>query len=372
MASVWPTNDAHAAATWRASSASSGADGAPVVARSAGCTGAALHAAHSCARGPLGTVGAVHDPGWALSPFRCEGAAPKVVQTRGGHREGAYVRIPARPTGTTGEGRFELSDVGVSFGGVVALSEVSLEVAPRQVLGVIGPNGAGKTTLFNVACGFVTPDRGTIRWRGVTLRRLRPHQLAGLGIARTLQAMGLFDRMSVLDNVMVGADRHAATGFGSALLALPRSARDERRLRDRAMAVLDELGAASYAGRLPPSLPYAMRKRVSLARALVSNPDLLLLDEPASGLSQGEMAEFGSVLRGLTERMAVLLVEHHMDLVLSVCDEIAVLDFGRLIARGAPDDVRSDPAVLAAYLGVEVREGAASPGGREDNSARSA
>lgn len=283
------------------------------------------------------------------------------------------MRIPARPTDGTGEGRFELSGVGVSFGGVVALTGVSLEVAPGQVLGVIGPNGAGKTTLFNVACGFVTPDAGTISWRDATLRRLRPHQLAGLGISRTMQGLGLFDRMNVLDNVVVGADRHARTGFGSALLSLPRAEREERMLRERAMTVLDELGAASFATRLPPSLPYAVRKRVSLARALVTEPDLLLLDEPASGLSQEEMREFGAVLRGLTDRMSVLLVEHHMDLVMSVCDEIAVLDFGRMIARGEPHQIRNDPAVLAAYLGNTVHEGSASSGGtREDDSACSA
>jgi branched-chain amino acid transport system ATP-binding protein len=257
-------------------------------------------------------------------------------------------------TTEAGHALFTMADVDVNFGGIVALSGVGLDVAPHQVLGVIGPNGAGKTTLFNVACGFVQPDSGRLTWQGRELDRLRPHQLAGLGISRTLQGLGLFDRMPVLENVMVGADRHARAGFFSALLALPRSGKEERALRDRSMAVLAELGVAEYAGRLPTSLPYPIRKRVALARALVSEPELLLLDEPASGLSADEMAELGELIRGLTGRMSVMLVEHHMDLVMAVCDDIVVLDFGRVIARGGPDEIRNDPAVLAAYLGDEV------------------
>jgi branched-chain amino acid transport system ATP-binding protein len=257
---------------------------------------------------------------------------------------------------STAEPVFSLRDVRVTFGGLVALSEVSLDLVAGSVHGVIGPNGAGKTTLFNVACGFVAPDTGTIVWRGQELTRLRPHRLAGLHIARTLQGLGLFGRMSVLENVMVGAQRHARTGFGSALLALPRVHREERALRDRAMAVLEELGASQYAGRLPDSLPYAVRKRVALARALVSEPELLLLDEPASGLSTEEMGELADTIRGLTERMSIMLVEHHMDLVMGVCDDITVLDFGRVIAGGPPEQIRNDPAVMEAYLGDEVDE----------------
>lgn len=247
-----------------------------------------------------------------------------------------------------------MSDIEVTFGGITALTDVSLDIAPNQVLGVIGPNGAGKTTLFNVACGFVRPDRGTLSWRGRELDRLRPHDLAGHGISRTLQGLGLFDRVSVLENVMVGADRHANAGFFAGLLALPGGTRDERGLRDRSMAVLEELRIAEYSDRLPGSLPYAVRKRVALGRALVAEPDLLLLDEPASGLSDSEMSELGELIRDLTARMSVMLVEHHMDLVMSVCDDIVVLDFGRVIARGGPEQVREDPAVLAAYLGMEA------------------
>ncbi len=249
---------------------------------------------------------------------------------------------------------FSLSGVGVRFGGIVALKDVGLEVAPHQVLGVIGPNGAGKTTLFNVACGFVQPDAGELTWKGERLTGLRPHRLARLGIGRTLQGLGLFDGMTVLENVLVGADRHARAGFFSGLLGLARSTRDERDLAERARAVLADLGIADMADRLPTSLPYPVRKRVALARALVGEPQLLLLDEPASGLSHDEMTELGELIRGLTGRMSVMLVEHHMDLVMSVCDQIVVLDFGKVIARGRPDQIRDDPAVLAAYLGDEV------------------
>ncbi|WP_052121061.1 ABC transporter ATP-binding protein [Amycolatopsis sp. MJM2582] len=244
-----------------------------------------------------------------------------------------------------------MSGVSVTFGGLVALSDVSLTVAPGRVLGVIGPNGAGKTTLFNVACGFVRPDTGKLTWRGTELRRLRPHHLAGLGIARGLQELGLFDRMTVLENVLVGAGRHAKSGFWSSLLGLTK---DEKALTERATTQLEDFGIADVAQRYPTSLPYPVRKRVALARALVSEPDLLLLDEPAGGLSSAEIDEIGALVRGLTERMSVMLVEHHMDLVMGVCDEIVVLDFGRVIARGTPDEIRADPAVQAAYLGEEV------------------
>jgi branched-chain amino acid transport system ATP-binding protein len=267
---------------------------------------------------------------------------------------------------------FVISGIDVDFGGIAALSGVGLEVHPNQVLGVIGPNGAGKTTLFNVACGFVQPDAGRLNWQGRDLGRIRPHQLAGYRIGRTLQGLGLFDNMAVVENVMVGADRHARAGFLSGLLALPRSAKDEGALRDRAMAVLTELGIAEYAGRLPPSLPYPIRKRVALARAMVSEPELLLLDEPASGLSNDEMAELGELILALTGRMAVMLVEHHMDLVMKVCHDIVVLDFGRVIARGGPDEIRDDPAVLAAYLGDEVSSHDRADAGVGDRAAETA
>ena len=250
--------------------------------------------------------------------------------------------------------RFEVSGVTVRFGGLTALEDVALTVEPGQVHGVIGPNGAGKTTLFNVCCGFLKPNEGTLRWRGEVVEGLRPHKLAGMGIARTLQGVGLFPHMPVLENVMAGAGVHSSAGFLSGLLGLPRSDKDEQQLRDRSLAMLSQVGAVQYAGRFPGSLPYPVQKRVALARALVAEPDLLMLDEPAAGLGHDDMDELGATIRELAGRMGVMLVEHHMDLVMSVCDVITVLDFGRVIAHGTPDHVRNDPAVLAAYLGDEA------------------
>jgi branched-chain amino acid transport system ATP-binding protein len=245
-------------------------------------------------------------------------------------------------------------DVSVSFGGIKALDEVSVEVHNREVLGIIGPNGAGKTTLFNVICGFVAPDSGSLSWRGEALDEVRPDRLTRLGIARTLQGVGLFPRMSALENVMVGAQRFRRARFASALLALPGSDRDEQRLRDRAISALERVGCAELADRLPGTLPYAVQKRVALARALVCEPELLLLDEPAGGLSADELSELASLIDLLGQQIAVMLVDHHMDLVTSVCDRMVVLDFGKVIASGAPPEVRQNPLVLDAYLGREA------------------
>jgi branched-chain amino acid transport system ATP-binding protein len=260
------------------------------------------------------------------------------------------------PRAATG---LSVRDVTVSFDGIRALEQVSLDASIGHVLGVIGPNGAGKTTLFNVICGFVAPDSGTLSWREERLGRIRPDRLASLGIARTLQGVGLFPRLTVLENVMVGAERFRRARLPSALLGLPRSDRDERALRDRSLATLDRLGCADIAGRLPGTLPFAVQKQAALARALVSEPELLLLDEPAGGLSAEEMSGLGELIRSLGSSIAVMLVEHHMDLVMSVCDSVVVLDFGRVIAAGEPSVIKSDPHVLEAYLGREA--GASEP-----------
>src|SRR3954466_14254692 len=247
----------------------------------------------------------------------------------------------------------ELSGVRVRFDGLVALDDVSLEVPQDHVVGVIGPNGAGKTTLFNVVCGFVRPDEGELLRNGRLLRRHRAHDLAGLGIGRTLQGLGLFPGLTVAENVMVGAASQARTGFMSALLALPRADRDEAALRERARAKLAEVGApGDIADRLPHQLPYGVQKRVALARALACDPDLILLDEPAAGLSAEEIDELAELISGLGR--SVVLVEHHMDLVMKICDEVVVLDFGKVIARGTPAEPRDDASVIDAYLGEDI------------------
>jgi branched-chain amino acid transport system ATP-binding protein len=247
----------------------------------------------------------------------------------------------------------EVRDVTVRFGGLTALDAVSLTAAPRQITGIIGPNGAGKTTLLNVLCGFVRPATGDVSLGGTSLTGLPPHRLASLGIARTLQGVGLFRGLTVLENVMAGATSRARAGFWPALLGLARSDRDERALRQRSLAALDRVGVAGEAGRLPDQLAYGLRKRVALARALVTGPRVLLLDEPASGLSEAELPELGDLITSLAEDASVVVVEHRMDLMMSVCQAIAVLDFGRLIAHGTPEAVQADPAVTDAYLGTE-------------------
>jgi branched-chain amino acid transport system ATP-binding protein len=260
----------------------------------------------------------------------------------------------SRPVARGEGGTLQLQEITVNFGGLRALDDVSLEVNPGQIMGVIGPNGAGKTTLFNVACGFVQPDHGWIRFAGRELAGLKPHQLAPLGIARTLQGVGLFDRMTIAENVMAGGHISARVDLLSAMAGIGRSSRSERALRARAMALLERLGVAEHADTLPTVLPYAIQKRASLARALMEEPTVLLLDEPASGLSAAEMEDLKSLMFELRKDMAILLVEHHMDLVMAVCDQLVVLNFGRVIASGSPDEVKANPEVTRAYLGEEV------------------
>jgi branched-chain amino acid transport system ATP-binding protein len=246
----------------------------------------------------------------------------------------------------------EVSGLTVRFGSLTALDNVSLTAATRAVTGIIGPIGAGKTTLLNAICGFIRPENGQISYCGTDLTKIRPERLAGLGIARTLQSIGLFKGLSAVENVMVGATVMAKAGFWSALGGMPRSDADESRLKAFALEALDRVGAANLADRMPATLPHGSRKRVALARALVSQPRLLLLDEPASGLPEDELAELGKLITTIALDTDVVVIEHRMDLMMTVCDHIFVLDFGVLIAQGSPGQVQANPLVTEAYLGV--------------------
>lgn len=250
----------------------------------------------------------------------------------------------------------QVRDLVVRFGGLAALSEVSFDVPDGGVTGVIGPNGAGKTTLFNVISGFVSPTSGSMTWQGQPWKP-RPDRLVHAGIARTLQGVGLFGQLSAVENVMVGAAKRRTTGFVSALLALPRSDRDEAKLRADALDALERVGAADIASTIAGTLPYPLQKKVALARALVSRPRMLMLDEPAGGLGAEDLDPLGELIRSLPSDpdypCSVLLVEHHMDLVMSVCDSVVVLDFGKRVAWGSPAETQNDPAVAEAYLGAQ-------------------
>jgi branched-chain amino acid transport system ATP-binding protein len=246
-----------------------------------------------------------------------------------------------------------LEGVNVTFGGLRALSDVHLEVFPGQVVGLIGPNGAGKTTLFNVMSGFVTPESGSMAWEGELIRFPKPDQLIKRGIARTLQGVGLFSDLTCVENVMVALTHKSRTGMLSAIFGT--YDRDEAKLRIRAMEALEFCGAADLANSKPSDLAFPLLKRVSLARALVAEPKLLLLDEPAGGLGAEDLRWLAEIIKSLS--CAVLLVEHHMDLVMSVSEKIYVLDFGQVIASGAPEQVRQDPGVIAAYLGAAALGG---------------
>jgi branched-chain amino acid transport system ATP-binding protein len=247
----------------------------------------------------------------------------------------------------------ELDGVTVRFGGLVALDDVSFDVHHGEIVGLIGPNGAGKTTAFNVACGFVRPTSGEVHYPASGHSSLRPHQLARAGIARTLQGVGLFENMSVLENVMAGAQSRPGGRFAASFFGIPSVARNERRLRQTAMESLHRLGIADVAARLPSSIPYGTAKKVSVARALINEPRLLLLDEPASGLDERELEEFAELIASLRTSMGLLLVEHNMDFVMPLVQRLVVLNFGEVIARGTPAQVRDNPDVLAAYLGVD-------------------
>jgi branched-chain amino acid transport system ATP-binding protein len=250
-------------------------------------------------------------------------------------------------------GLLDVDSVSKRYGGVQALNSVSFSVERGRIKGLIGPNGAGKTSLFNCVCGVLAVDSGHIRYGGRDLRGMSPHRRARLGIARTFQTLELFRHLTVLENLMVPVDARAARGLVADALRLPRARFEEHRADERARALLHFLGISEVAGVTGGDLPIGIQRRVELGRALALRPRLLLLDEPAAGLDSRETADLASVLSRIRERFGttMLLVDHDMSLVMRVCDDIAVLDYGRLIAEGPPERIREDPTVVRAYLG---------------------
>jgi branched-chain amino acid transport system ATP-binding protein len=261
--------------------------------------------------------------------------------------------LDAREESVRDDPLLKIDDVSVAFGAVRVLDGVSLAVAPGEVCALIGPNGAGKTTLFNCITRLVRPDAGRMAFAGRDLRGVAPHDIARLGVARTFQNVALVPEHSVLENVLLGAHHRLPGGVLAAALHAPRLRRAERAVRREAHAILDRLGLVGLAARRVAGLPFGTLKRVELARALLARPRLLLLDEPASGLTHGEVDELAALLAALrAEReLTVLLVEHHMRMVMGIAEHVAVLDFGRLIAEGPPEAVQGDAAVIEAYLG---------------------
>ena len=262
-----------------------------------------------------------------------------------------------------------VDSVTVRFGGIVALDGASLDVAQGQICGLIGPNGAGKTTLFNCITRQYTAARGHVAYKGRDLAGLAPHDVIRVGIARTFQNLGLFPTMTVRDNVLVGTHHRTRASFVTAPVRLPvavhrrrgdavatRVRREETRVRADVDALLERLDLSTVAERPAQGLSLGTLKRVELARALASRPELLLLDEPANGLNHAEVGQLGGLIRHLRDEfgLTVLVVEHHMAFVMSICDKVVCLNFGRDIAAGTPDEVRRDDAVIAAYLGPDA------------------
>jgi branched-chain amino acid transport system ATP-binding protein len=249
-----------------------------------------------------------------------------------------------------------LDHVSIVFGGLTAVSDLSLDVHPGELVGLIGPNGAGKTTVFNLITGVYTPTSGTIRFADHVLNGKKPHQICRLGIARTFQNTRLFAGLTCLDNVKIAAHQHATSSYWDGMWATPRSAADERAIDEKALALLATLSLDDVAESRAADLPYGRQRRLEIARALATDPRLLLLDEPAAGMNPQETEALMHLIEEVRKRynLAVLLIEHDMKVVMTICHRIAVLDYGVKICEGDPLMVRQDPATIRAYLGEDV------------------
>lgn len=247
----------------------------------------------------------------------------------------------------------EVTNLGVDFGGLTAVDNFDITVGPTEISGLIGPNGAGKTTIFNLLTSVYQPTRGSILLNGIDTKGKTTAQVNKLGIARTFQNIRLFNEMTALDNVKVGMHNEIKCSFASSLLRLPPYFMAEKAANEKAMELLDFLGLAEFADSKAGDLPYGIQRKLEIARALATNPSIILLDEPAAGMNPSETAELTNQIRRIRDNyhIAIFLIEHDMSLVMNVCEAIVVVNYGKIIAKGTPEQIKNDPAVIEAYLG---------------------